>query len=185
MSLVGPTLAIASGALGVGLLRAAWARRSGGRWLTAGAWLVLLGGAVAWHASDMAWDKAVAAAMLGPSVVAFLLLVPQAEWRLRGVNVTRTRLPAASDAVVGGSFGRAVARTVVAGPIALAASLGFTAAFALRMPWLEADRLVTAGLLLPLTWASGAIWATMDRTLLRVTVALLATAVIGALGAAL
>jgi hypothetical protein len=53
------------------------------------------------------------------------------------------------------------------------------------MPWLEADRLVTAGLLLPVTWASGAIWATMDRKLLRVTVALIATAIIGALGAAL
>ena len=144
----------------------------------------MLGGAVVWHVTGMAWDKAVAAALLGPSMVAILLLVPQAEWRSRGVNVTKTRLPAAADAVIGNSFGRGIARTIVAGPIALAAALGFTAAFALRMPWLEANRLVTAGLLLPMLWASGATWATMDRNLVRVAVTLIATAVIGALDAA-
>jgi len=185
VSFVNPIFAIASGALGIGLLRAAWARRSGGRWLTAAGWLVLLGGVLLWHVTGMAWDKATAAAVLGPSVVAIVLLVPQIEWRSRGVNVTRARLLAASDAVAANSFGRGIARTVVAAPIALAAALGFTAAFALRMPWPEADRLVTAGLLLPMAWASGAVWATMDRKLLRVAVALVATAVLGAACAAL
>ena len=146
---------------------------------------MLLGGVLLWHVTGMAWDKATAAAMLGPSVVAFVLLVPQTEWRSRGVNVTRTRLLAASDAGAASPFGRGIARTVVAGPIALAAALGVTAAFALRMPWLEANRLVTAGLLLPVAWAAGAIWATMDRKLVRVAIALLATALIGALGATL
>ena len=182
---MGSILAIASGALGVGLLRIAWARRGGGRWLTAAGWLVLFAGALFWRVAGMAWDKAVAAAMLGPSLIALLLLVPQAEWRSRRVNVTRTRLSAASDTVARSAFGRGVARTVVAGPVALAAALGFTAAFALRMPWLEADRLVTAGLLLPVAWASGAVWATMDSRLARVAVTLIAITVVGALGATL
>jgi hypothetical protein len=185
VSVLSTTLAIASGLLGVGLLRAAWARRGGRRWLTAAGWLTLIGAAVFWHVTGMAWDKAVAAATLAPSVVAFVVLVPQAEWGSRGVNVTRTRLLAASDGIGQGSLSRGIARTIVAGPVALAAALGLTAAIALRAPWVEADRLVMAGLLLPVAWASGAVWAIMDRKLLRVTAALVTTAVIGALGAAL
>lgn len=182
---MGSILAISSSALGVVLLRAAWAHRGGGRWLTATGWLVFFGGAFFWHLAGMAWDMAIAGAMLGPSVVALLLLIPQAEWRYRGVNVTRTRPPAASQPRVEGSWRRGIARTVVAGPVALAAALGVTAAFALRMPWLEADRLVTAGLLLPVAWASGAVWATMDPKLVRVGVTLIATAALGALRATL
>ena len=182
---MGPTLAIASGAFGVVLLRVSWARRGGGRWLTAAGWLTLPGGAFLWHIAGMAWDKAIAAALLGPCVVAFVLLVPQAEWRSSGVNVTRTRLPATADTPVGSYFGRGLARTLVAAPVALAAALGLAAFFGLRMPWSEATRLVTAGLLLPVFWATGAIWATMDRKLARVAIGLIAMAVIGMLGATL
>jgi hypothetical protein len=73
----------------------------------------------------------------------------------------------------------------LAGPVALAAGLGVTAVIALRAPWVEADRLVTAGFILPTAWAAGAVWATMDGNLTRVTVVLVAVAIVGAGGAAL
>jgi hypothetical protein len=62
--------------------------------------------------------------------------------------------------------------------VALAAALALAALIALRTPWLEADRLVAAGFLLPIVWAAGAIWATMDSKLTRVAVALSLTAIV-------
>jgi hypothetical protein len=76
------------------------------------------------------------------------------------------------------SLARGAARALLAGPLALVAALGLTALIALRTPWLEADRLVAAGFLLPIAWAAGAIWATMDGKLVRVAVALSLTAIV-------
>jgi hypothetical protein len=131
----------------------------------------------------MAWDKAIAVATLGPSLIAYLALIRQAEWRNGRANVTRTRLASAQEPVPQDTFVRGVNRVVLAGPVALAAALGLTALIALRAPWVEADRLVTAGLVLPIAWSAGAIWATMDARLVRVAVALIATAVVCAGGA--
>jgi hypothetical protein len=133
----------------------------------------------------MAWDKAIAAATLGPSLIAYLLLIREADWRNGRANVTRTRLPSAREPVSQNTFVRGVNRAVLAGPVALAAALGLTALIALRAPWVEADRLVTAGLVLPLAWSAGAIWATMDAKLVRVAVALVVAAVACAGGALL
>ena len=185
MSFVGPTLAIASATLGVFLLRQAWARRGGGRSLTLAGWCVLLAGAWLWHLAGMAWDKAIAVATLGPSLIAYLVLIQQAEWRDGRANVTRTRLPSAPEPVSQDTFVRGVNRVVLAGPVALAAALGLTALIALRAPWVEADRLVTAGLVLPIAWSAAAIWATMDARLIRVAVVLIATTLICAGGALL
>ena len=78
---------------------------------------------------------------------------------------------------LGQSLRRGAARALLAGPGALAAALGLTGLVALRAPWLEADRLVAAGFVLPVAWAVGAVWATMDRKLARVAVGLCVTAV--------
>ena len=90
---------------------------------------------------------------------------------------------AAAESAPPASLGRGAARALLAGPLALAAALGLTDLIALRMPWLEADRLVTAGFLLPIAWAAGAIWATMDSKLTRVAVALSLTAIVCVSGA--
>ena len=209
MSVVGSTLAVASAALGVGLLRASWARRGGGQWLTTTGWLAFLGGAVAWHLAGLGWDEAIAFALLGPSLIAFLVLTQHAAWSptaagagrarraggrvarsgklRRGANSERPATVAPSTVDDGASpstLGRGTARTLLAGPVALAAALGLTALVALRAPWVEANRLVTAGFLLPIAWAGGAIWATMDSRPTRVAVALCLTAIVCIGGAA-
>ena len=261
MSFVDSTLAIGSAALGVGLLRASWSRRGGGRpWLTTAGWLAFFGGAVAWHGAGLGWDEAIALAMLGPCLIAYGVLARQAGWSTVAASVTRagrpgasqgaakrslsrsvansesaepnslgernspalrnrgatqgqpsamsgrlatavqstgsgmrlpaspepaelhapekTRPSAAAESAPPASLARGAARVLLAGPLALVAALGLTALIALRTPWLEADRLVTAGFLLPIAWAAGAIWATMDGKLVRVAVALSLTAIV-------
>ena len=191
MSFVDSTLAIGSAALGVGLLRASWSRRGGGRpWLTTAGWLAFFGGAVAWHGAGLGWDEAIALAMLGPCLIAYGVLARLAGWSTASASVTRapepaelhapekTRSSAAAKSAPPASLARGAARALLAGPLALVAALGLTALIALRTPWLEADRLVTAGFLLPIAWAAGAIWATMDGKLVRVAVALSLTAIV-------
>ena len=239
MSLIDPAavfpngaLALMSAALGLGLLRVAWSRRGGGRWLTVAGWLAFPGGMVAWHRAGFGWDEAIAYAMLAPSLIAFLFLAHQTGWGTAFANVTRARqrrdrarspaMPLRS-AQVGQSaklqgpagrlppsaglqefaqerglaqtrasvesesaassasltpLARGTARALLAGPLALASALALASFIALRTPWLEADRLVAAGFLLPIAWAAGAIWATMDSKLIRVAVALSLTAIV-------
>jgi len=226
MSAAGSGLAIGSAVLGVGLLRASWSRRGDGHWLTAAGWAALFTGGIAWHGAGLGWDEAIAFAMLGPSLIGFLVLGHQVGWDAAVATVTRARARrgaqrhgerqesaqmrktrisrqpgsgaqrsaecqasagprpgAAAKSDAGSLLGRGTARVLLAGPLALAAALGLVAVVALRMPWLEADRLVTAGFLLPVTWAAGAIWATMDSKLTRVALALGLTAIVCVSGA--
>jgi hypothetical protein len=90
----------------------------------------------------------------------------------------QTPLSTVSESSPRASLARGTARFLLAGPVALAAALALAALIALRTPWLEADRLVAAGFLLPIVWAAGAIWATMDSKLTRVAVALSLTAIV-------
>jgi hypothetical protein len=99
------------------------------------------------------------------------------------LGIRRAAARVGFDPKTDGSPGRGVARILLAGPVALAAALGLTGLVALRAPSLEADRLVAAGLVLPIAWAAGAIWATMDRRLMRVAVGLCLTAVVCVSGA--
>lgn len=177
MSLIGPAFSVGSAALGVGLLRLSWTRKSGGRLLTAVGWWVLLAGIYAWHSTGMGWDKGTALAALPPSLIAFALLARHAQWRPTRPNAPQTRERAAPEPRASGSLGRDVCRFILAGPLALAAALGLTALIALHAPTLEADRLVTAGLCLPLAWATGAVWATMTDNPTRVAVVLALTIV--------
>lgn len=197
MNLTGLALSVGSAALGVGLLRIAWSHRGSTRLLTTSGWLVLLGGISAWHNTGVAWDEATALAALAPSLIAFALLARNAEWRPARPNVPRTREPTALQPRTAGpppmpgqhrydrASGRNISRIILAGPLALAAALGLAAVIALRAPTLEANRLVTAELCLPLAWAIGAVWATMTDNLTRVALVLSLTAVVGLGGAAL
>lgn len=200
-------LAVAGAALGVSLLRISWARRAGGGWLTVAGWLAFFAGLVAWHRAGLGWDEALAYAMLAPCLIAFLFLAHRMGWGAALASVSRAgtreyrasararaepaesergpagRRPSPAQAartapVATGWSTRGVAQALLAGPLALAAALGLAALIALRAPWVAADRLVTAGFLLPIAWAAGAIWATMDSKLTRVAVTLSLTAVI-------
>lgn len=197
MSVVGSGIAVASAVVGVGLLRASWLRRGDGRpWLTAAGWVAFVCGAGAWHGAGLGWDEGIALSMLAPSLMAYLVLARQAQWRPTAVGAGRGRRPTtgirravepgnrrAAKGMVAqpksdGSLGRGVARTLLAGPVALAAALGLTGLVALRAPGLEVDRVVAAGFVLPVAWAVGALWATMDRRLARVAVGLCLAAVV-------
>src|SRR6185312_10228262 len=181
VSVVGSGIAVGSAALGVGLLRASWLRRGGGRpWLSVAGWVAFVCGAGAWRGAGLGWDEAIALAMLAPSLMAYLVLARQAQWRPTAAGARRARraaqtpgmtraemgLRAESDA--GGALARGAARALLAGPVALGAALGLTGLLALRAPGTQADRVVAAGFMLPVAWAVGAIWATMDRKLTRV-----------------
>ena len=205
MSAAGAALAVACAITGVLLLRLAWGYRGGGRWRTLAGWLTLSAGPMAWHGAGIAWDKASALAALGPMVVALVILARQAQWRASGeqgaresrgvadLTKRRAELNRIRRGEVGAAHGRnwrnavyrGVVRTILAGPVALAAALGLAALTALRAPLIEVDRLVTAGFLLPIAWAVAAIWATLDGKLIRVALVLIATALMSAGGALL
>ena len=185
MSLIGLAFSMASAALGVGLLRIAWANRGSSRLLATTGWVVLLVGIYAWHSTGLAWDEATALAALTPSLIAFALLARHAEWRTPRPNARRTREPAVLEPRASGSLGRGISRIFLAGPLALAAALGLTAVIAMHASALEADRLVATELCLPLAWAVGAVWATMAENLTRVTAALALITVICLGGTAL
>jgi hypothetical protein len=175
-------LAVAAAALGVGLLRLAWSRRSGAR-LGAAGWLALAAGAPAWRASGADWDKAVAFAALAPSLVALAVVALGAELKRPHRRKPPRTVQRAAPPPAPGSRRIALARLALAGPAAGAAALAAAALVALRAPWSEADRLVAAGFLLPIGWAAGCVWATTDARLARVAAGLAAVAAGGLAGA--
>lgn len=184
MSGVWAIAAVAAAVLGLGLLRAAWTRRGGALRTTAG-WLLLAAAAVSWRATGPAWDKAIALAALTPSLVALTTLALGAE-----VAGARARKAPRNETVVELPVGVPArwtnfVRFLLAGPLAGAAALGVATLVALRAPWVDADRLVAAGFLLPLGWAAGCIWATTDTRPLRVAAGLAATTALAFAGAML
>jgi uncharacterized iron-regulated membrane protein len=176
-TLLNCALALASACLGVGLLRAAWGIRSSDnrartkRWLTLAGWFGLSLGSFAWHASGQAWDKAVACAALVPALVALIVLAREAQWKAIAEKNRRKRDPALPEPSPHQSLGQDLLRFLLAGPLALIAALGITALVGLYAPWSDADRLVTAGLILPIIWALAAMFATMRWKLPRRVVA--------------
>ncbi|WP_293383801.1 hypothetical protein [Phenylobacterium sp.] len=169
---------------GVVLLRTAWRARAGG-WRMAAGWLALAAGVVAWRGTGVAWDKAVAFGLLAPLPPALVLVAASARlpgrWRRAGPE-PRTAIEPASNA---DRLWRGVGRTLLAGPLALAAAAGLCSALAVKAPWQEADRFILALFLLPLAWAAGAIWATTDARLARVAAGLGGLALAGFGAAAL
>ena len=77
----------------------------------------------------------------------------------------------------GGKLGLAL-RLVSAGPLYLVAALAVGAVAATKLPWVEVNRLMFGGLIIPVIWAVGALHATADLTIVRVlAMPLLITAV--------
>ena len=175
---LGPvTLAVVCGGGGVLLLYAAWRRRAG-RWRVGAGWLCLVADAPGWRLAGMAWDMAVAAAVLTASLAALALLARRAEFGPAPTKAGKARAGPTEPPPAPGPHWRGVARALLVGPIAAAAALGLATALALHGPFGEADRLVAAGFLFPLAWAAAAVWATTDGRLLRVGAGLAAVATV-------
>ncbi len=176
-------LALAAAGLGVGVLRSAWTRRGGGTRVLAG-WAILAVGAPAWRGTGAAWDQAVVFAALAGSIAALAWLTLSVEIGGGGRKPARNGGPDSVEPAAGpGSAWRYLLDFVLAGPAAGAAALGLAALTALKAPWVEADRLVGAGFVLPLAWAIGGIWATTDRRRARVAAGLVGIAAIAFGGA--
>jgi hypothetical protein len=157
---------------GVLALRRGWRSPARRHWLLAG-WSLLTAGLFGW-AATAGWDVALALALLTPSLIAYALLASCAQVRPRRAPKPCT----AASPAQRGRRRRALWRGLYAGPLSLAAALGLGAAVALRTPLAEADRLVAGGLVVPLAWAAGMVWATTDARLARIGLGLCAVAAV-------
>ncbi|MEI9988130.1 MAG: hypothetical protein WDN69_36510 [Aliidongia sp.] len=128
-------------------------------------------------------DKAVALALLVPSLAVIPVLLRDANWRhpqrrrqdRRAEPVERSRsIPWAPGAL----------RVLCAGPLSAAAAIGCGALLAVKAPWPEADRFVAGAFLTTTLWAAAGVWSTTDRRLGLVTgVLIVSTVLCGALAA--
>jgi hypothetical protein len=170
-------IAILLAAAGLLLLHRSWARRAGG-WRLGLGWTALAAAALAWRFTGVAWDKAWTYAGLALCLAPLPLLASGAEWRR--TRARRQREPEALPAPRRpGRNWRTLARVILAGPVAGAASVGLAAAIALRAPLGEADRLILAGFVLPAAWAVCGVWATTDGRLIRAALGLAGLAAAG------
>lgn len=157
--------------LGVLALRLAWRRRPApSSWMATG-WGLLTLGLLGWAATT-GGDVAVALALLIPSLAAYAVLAAGA--KVKGARASRAARSEVELEATPIAPWRALLRALYAGPLAALAAFSFGAAVALKAPWPEADRLVAGGMLVPVLWAVGMIWATTDSRLSRIGVGLCA-----------
>jgi hypothetical protein len=112
-------------------------------------------------------DKAVALAMMAPSLVALAVIAASIEFKRTG-PARRARRDAVELTAESGKTRRLVSRTILAGPAAALAATALGMAVCLRAPMGDADRLILGGFLVPLAWAVFAGWALADVRLGRV-----------------
>ena len=157
-------LGLAAGLGGVLALLQGWRRRPNRGWLLLG-WLALAAGLLGW-AAVAGLDTAVALALLAPSLAAYGVVAARVE--LKPKKAQRPPKAAVELPEAPSGHWRTAVRTLYAGPLSAAAALGCAAAVALRAPLGEADRLIAGGMLAPIVWAAGMIWATTDARLTRI-----------------
>lgn len=156
---------------GVLALRLAWRRRPArSPWVRVG-WGLLVAGLLAWAATT-GTDVAVALGLLVPSLAAYAVLAANA--KVKGARPSRATRSEVELELAPSPPWRAVVRAFYAGPLAAVAAMSCGAAVALKAPWPEADRLVAGGMLAPVLWAVGMIWATTDSRLARIGLGLAA-----------
>ncbi len=178
--MIGAVLGWGAAASGIGLLRLAWGRSRPGLAVLGAA--VLVAGSAGWAAeAGIAADKAVALALLVPSLAVIPVLLRDASWR-RPHRAPRIRQAALAETAGRIAWGRGSLRVLCAGPLSAAAAIGCGALLAVRAPWDEADRFIGGAFLATLLWAGFGVWSTTDRRLGLVTGALI---VISALAVAL
>ena len=159
----------------IALLRLAWARSQPG--IAALGGCMLGTGAVGWALEgDNAADRAIAFALLVPSLAVIPVLLRDATWR-RPHRSPRTR-QAAPETGSPIPWSRGALRVLCAGPLSAAAAIGAGALLAVKAPWPEADRFVAGTFLATLLWAIAGVWSTTDRRLGLVTVVLIVLAIL-------
>lgn len=152
--------------LGVAGLRRSWASRGAAHplWLLAG-WAAIIASVViaAW---GWGGEIGIPAALTVVSVVALGFVAANVQWRAARQARVRTASPVdPSDRP--SRIWRGIVRTILAGPLAGAASVGVGVALATRLPLGEADRIAIGGLTIPLLWAGGMAWTLADDRIFR------------------
>lgn len=169
--MIGAVAGWGAAAGGVALLHLAWARSRPS--IAALGGVVLVAGAVGWAIEGSnAADKAVAFALLVPSLAVIPVLLRDASWR-RPYRPPRFRQAAPAETSRPIPWGRGALRVLCAGPLSAAAAIGAGALLAVKAPWPEADRFVAGAFLATLLWAIAGVWSTTDNRLGLVAVALI------------
>jgi hypothetical protein len=137
-------------------------------------WGLLTLGLFGWMATT-GGDVAVALALLVPSLVAYAVLAAGA--KIKGARASRATRSEVELELSPSAPWRAILRTAYAGPLAALAAFSCGAAVAMKAPWPEADRLIAGGMLAPVLWAAGMIWASTDSRLSRIGLGLAAAAI--------
>lgn len=162
-------------ALGLLMLRWAWtaSRRRPGRILAG--WALIAAALVAGTDSGIS-DRSVALALLGLSLIAYLLIAATADRRPaarapRAISTNRsTDAPAPRW--------RGLARVLLAGPAAALFALVIAILIVERGPGSDADRLVFAGFAAPLAWGLAMAWCLVEPRLARLGAGLAAAILI-------
>jgi hypothetical protein len=148
-------LALWATAAGIAALYGSWRRPHRFKTLTAsGAWLIV-------GASTVLWTRAAgpelgtACASMAVGVMAWMLVAVGRE-RAAG---RRAQIQAATPRPDRGTVARAVARTIVAVPLAGGAALTTGAAISVAVPGAEANRIALAFVLATTLWGALAVWA--------------------------
>lgn len=159
--MIAAVLGWSAAAGGVGLLRLAWGLSrpsigaAGGVLLAAGAagWAIEGGNGV---------DKAVAFALLVPSLAVIPVLLRDASWRHPHRAPRRRETVEAAEPI---PWLRGALRVLCAGPLSAAAAIGCGLLLAAKAPWAEIDRFIAGAFLATLLWAVAGVWSTTDRRL--------------------
>jgi len=152
----------------VGLL--AWSRARGSKWPAPLFWtgLAMLLTSLALPLTTMSTALALSWALLMVSIAAYGTILPRLCSMPRiGKESPRARDRAARPVTTLNGAVLAV-RLTAAGPLYLLASMAVGCLLATRTPWLDVNRLMLGGLVVPVVWAAGALHATADLQLWRV-----------------
>ena len=169
-------LAIAGGIAGATLLRRAWAERQRERPdLIAAGWAVI-GGTILADAAWIGWIRGGALAVVAVGIGALIVLI-----RGRTVKATRaaraTTAPSEPDEP--SRAWRGVLKTILAGPLGLAAAVAIAYCAAAWVPGAPPTRVLIGGLTIPIVWALAMIWTLADTRLMRSLATIVTTTLTG------
>ena len=142
------------------LLRQAWLRREWTGLIVLLALLVWTGSAVV-LASETGLELGIPRVLVLTAPIALITVAAGASWRARPLREAVVRVNPAN-----GSDARTTVRLLLGLPFAAAAAAGVALVFVTVTPFDAHTRIVIAGLLLPIVWACGMVWAASARRLL-------------------
>ncbi len=173
--------AVALTVAGVIALRRAWLT-PGPRFRVAAGWSLLAIAGLGWLGLAAA-DKAIAFAMLAPSLVGFAVIAGGADFKRKAKRRPARDAVRSVELTAGrANTWRGLLRTALAGPVSALMALAVCMLVATKAPVGDAARLIASGLLAPVVWAGFMAWSLYDSRLDRVLAGLVMVGLVGAAG---